>query len=61
MKLDSGYALLDVKRGRKSLELELKKGRRLPVFIRGHIVQTGNNDGVSTEFVVDVDSAVAEL
>lgn len=54
MKLQSSYALLDVKRGRRTLEHAVLKGKRVRVTIKGYIVQAGNDDGVSTEFVVDV-------
>ncbi len=61
MKLDSAHAMLDVKRGRRILKLEVEAGHKVSVTIRGHVVQVGNNDGVSTEFIVDVDSAEAEF
>ncbi len=63
MKLQSGSAVLDVKRGRRSLadKLLFSSEKRIPVTIEGFIVQAGNDDGESTEFVVDVTSAKAVL
>jgi hypothetical protein len=59
MKLQSGFAILDVKRGRVALK---KAVRKLPkkggikVIIHGHIdVIWGNDDGESQEFAVQVD------
>ena len=56
MKIESGYAILDVKRGRKALEKEIKKKRKVPVIITGEIddVYSGYDDGVSLEFTVIV-------
>ena len=62
MKLDSAHAILDVKLGKHILKHALSNaGNKIPVTIKGHIVQAGNNDGTSTEFVIDVDSAEAEF
>ena len=63
MKLDSAHAVLDVKLGRQKLKsvLQERLGRKIPVTIKGHLVQVGNDDGVSIEFIVDVDSAVVKL
>ncbi len=59
MKLDSAHAILDVKRSRRSLQRELEKAgcSGIPVTIHGRLVQVGNDDGTSTEFMVDVTSA----
>lgn len=59
-KIDSTYALLDVKKGRRKLAgrvERLKEGEGIPVVIHGRIVSRwGNDDGTSIEFQVDVDS-----
>jgi hypothetical protein len=53
-KINSGFALLDVKSGRKGLAKEVKK-RKIPVVIKGFIVsEWGHDDGVSIEFEVEV-------
>lgn len=54
MKPQSNWALLDIKLGRRKLEKAVRKGERLPIVIRGFIAQTGNDDGTSTEFTIDV-------
>jgi len=64
MKLQSDFALLDVKRGRKALDKmmppgsqPLSKRDRIPVIIRGFISHRhGADDGISIEFGVDVTS-----
>ncbi len=61
MKLQSKFALLDVKRGRVGLRKKLVKagaeGALIPVVIYGRIVRCwGADDGVSQEFEVEVDS-----
>ena len=58
MKLQSTFALLDVKRGRGAL-LKVVGGEtglaRIPVTITGFITQSwGNDDGESREFTVEV-------
>lgn len=51
MKLQSDFALLDVKRGRKGLVKRTQKGERIPVTITGYIAgQWGHDDGESIEF-----------
>ncbi len=57
MILQSGSAVLDVIRGRRSLERAVRRGERVPVTIRGFIDQVGNDDGMSTEFTVEVTEA----
>lgn len=62
MKLTSTFALLDVTRGRKTLDKmmppgsqPLPKDKRIPVTIRGFISHRhSSDDGVSIEFGVDV-------
>ncbi len=60
MKLESDFALLDVKRGRKTLAKKMPPGSArtdapIPVIIHGFIThQHGSDDGVSIEFGVDV-------
>jgi hypothetical protein len=64
MKLQSDFALLDVKHGRKALAKlmpngsnTLPKEERIPITIRGFIsYRHGSDDGVSIEFGVDVTS-----
>lgn len=63
MKLQSDFALLDVKRGRQALakrmppgSQSLPKDKRIPVVIHGWISHRhGADDGTSIEFGVDVD------
>lgn len=62
MKLQSKFAILDVMRGRKSLDAmmppgskSLPKHQRIPVVIHGYISHRhGSDDGTSMEFGVDV-------
>ena len=61
MKLHSGFAILDVKHGRKALAKKMPTGsnrlpdkERIPVTITGYIShQHGNDDGISIEFGVN--------
>ncbi len=56
MDLESGFAVLDVKRGRRDLVNKLRK-EPVEVWIRGFIKDTsdvGNDDGTSREFTVHV-------
>ncbi len=55
MRLQSGFAILDVKGGRKSLAERLKRGELVGVVIHGTIDSAhGSDDGESQEFTVDV-------
>lgn len=64
MKLQSEFALLDVMRGRKTLDKLMPPGsqslpdsKRIPVVIRGFISHRhGGDDGISQEFGIDVTS-----
>lgn len=68
MKLQSDFALLDVKRGRKQLDRMVEKNglsggrthdlpKRIPVVIRGWITHRhGRDDGESQEFGIEVSS-----
>lgn len=62
MKLQSDFALLDVKKGRKALAKMMPNGSKrtdavIPVVIKGYISHRhGNDDGVSIEFGIDVTS-----
>ena len=68
MKLQSKFALLDVQRGRKTLDKKMPRGshylpddQRIPVVIRGFISHRhGSDDGISQEFGVDVTSVEVE-
>lgn len=62
-KLQSSFALLDVKSGRKGLHKIVggqgteypETGKRIPVTIRGFIVGAwGHDDGTSREFGVEI-------
>ena len=57
MKLQSDFAILDVKRGRVKLRERLRAGvETIPITIVGRIDGTrGNDDGESQEFSVEVD------
>jgi hypothetical protein len=68
MNMESNFALLDVRRGRRQLERLFAKGRggypangeRIPVTIKGYIThQHGDDDGESIEFGVQVLSVEA--
>jgi len=62
MKLQSDFALLDVKHGRRQLDKLIDKGgkghdlpERIPVVIHGWITgRWGSDDGESQEFNVEV-------
>ena len=55
--INSTFALLDVKRGRKQLLRRLRSETRIPVTITGFITHVwGHDDGTSIEFAVDVTS-----
>lgn len=64
--IDSDFALLDVKKGRKRLAKKMPSGagvlkadERIPIVIHGFIShQASNDDGVSIEFAVDVEKVV---
>lgn len=62
-KIDSKFAILDIKRGRVELARRLNRGdNRIPVTVRGYIVnQHGNDDGTSIEFEIEVTDAVERL
>lgn len=61
MSFKSEFAILDVKRGRKSLLKEIQRRKRtgdaqIEVLIRGTLQGPwGSDDGVSIEFQVDVE------
>ena len=56
MKIQSDFAILDVKRGRVSLKKKVAKEGAIEVVIYGSVVGTwGYDDGVSQEFEVVVD------
>jgi len=60
--ITSGFALLDVKSGRKGLSNHFcgksySDAKKIPVTIKGFIAgQWGDDDGTSIEFHVEVDS-----
>lgn len=66
MKINSEFAILDVKHGRKALEKRMPPGSNrlpadqlIPVTITGYIShQHGGDDGTSIEFGIDVTSVV---
>lgn len=54
--IKAGFAFLDVKSGRKSLE-KLTQEARIPVTIKGYInCPNSHDDGVSMEFEVEVEN-----
>jgi hypothetical protein len=62
-RIDSGFAILDVKRGRVQLARRVNRGeKRIPVTIRGYITEVhGNDDGTSIEFEVTVTDAIERV
>lgn len=58
--IDSSFALLDVKKGRKALLRRIKNGEtKIPVTIHGYIVKDwSGDDGTSIEFEIDVRAVV---
>jgi hypothetical protein len=60
MSLKSYFAILDVKAGRHELAKRIRNGEQVPVEIRGVICNIGKDDGISTEFTLDV-TEVKEL
>lgn len=62
-KIDSGFCFLDVKRGRVKLAKRINAGeKRIPVTIRGHIIDiSSNDDGTSIEFTIEVSDAVERV
>ena len=61
MKIESDFAILDVKRGRSKLDKLCNTGHGmnppLEVLIRGKITgRWGQSDGISQEFQVEVES-----
>lgn len=56
--LNSEFALVDVKKGRRKLAKRVLAGERIPVIFRGFIVsQWSQDDGTSIEFEIEVNSA----
>lgn len=61
-KINSDFALLDVKRGRVELARRVNRGERIPVTIRGYIDNVhSNDDGTSIEFSLTDVEAVERL
>lgn len=62
-KIDSGFCYLDVKCGRVKLAKRIIAGeKRIPVTIRGHIIDIASqDDGTSIEFTVEVSDAVERV
>lgn len=57
-KLNCNFAIVDVKKGRKTLLRLVEKGEKIPVTITGHICsQHSRDDGESIEFEIIVDHA----
>ena len=56
-RIQSDFAILDVKHGRRTLKNGLDHGETVEVIIRGCITGVhGRDDGESREFIVRVDS-----
>lgn len=54
-KISSGYAIVDVTKGRHALQRFLKSHAGVPVIIHGTLTDPyGSDDGVSIEFNMDV-------
>lgn len=62
-KINSTFAILDVKRGRVELARRVNVGEtRIPVTVRGYITEVhSHDDGTSIEFQIDVTDAVERL
>ena len=57
MRIDSQFAILDVKAGRQALKARVEAGQRISVVIRGVIDAIhSQDDGVSREFSIEVES-----
>ena len=62
IKLQSDFALIDIRRGRKKLLNHVKKGGKCYVVVRGFIdSEHGNDDGTSREFNMEVEEIDAGL
>lgn len=61
--IDSTFAILDVKRGRKKLARRFEAaGTRVPVTIHGYITNVhSSDDGVSIEFTIEVTDAIERV
>lgn len=62
-KINSNFAILDVKRGRVELARRINRGEnRIPVTIRGYITDINSrDDGTSIEFGIEVTDAVERM
>ena len=62
IRVQSNFAILDVKRGHKTLTKELNKGNAVEVVVTGNLVgEYGSFDGMSVEFEIDVGSVECVL
>lgn len=50
-KLETAHLELDVKSGRRWLEKEIAKGRKVKVIIEAELEDVGTDDGISTVFL----------
>lgn len=61
-RINSDFAILDVKRGRVELARRVNRGERIPVTIRGYIdAVNSQDDGTSIEFALTDVEAVERL
>lgn len=61
-KINSDFAILDIKRGRVEMARRINKGERIPVTIRGYLDTVhSRDDGTSIEFSVEVTDAIERL
>ena len=59
--IDCGFAIIDVKRGRKALAKRLARGEEIEFVMRGKLFNGkpwSKDDGVSIEFAADVETIV---
>jgi hypothetical protein len=55
--LSADFAYIDIKTGRSKVLKQMKKGKKIPITIKGHITYDfSGDDGTSILFTVEVDN-----